>query len=41
MGPPESEIPKASPWPSLRAIGFMALFTAVVLGVLVLVSRGC
>ncbi len=29
MGPPESDVPKANPWPSLRAIGFMALFMGV------------
>ncbi len=40
MGPAESQVPKANPWPSLRAVGFMILFIAIVVALLLLFSRG-
>ena len=39
MGPAAEETPKASGLPSLRAVGFMALFIAVVLVLVYLLTR--
>jgi flagellar biogenesis protein FliO len=39
MGIQENDVPKASPWPSLRAVGIMLLFMAVVLGLIFLLRR--
>lgn len=41
MGTAESEVPRESGWPSLRAAGIMALFMAVVIVLVLLFSRGC
>jgi len=39
MGPASEEAPKASGLPSLRAVGFMALFIALVLAAVYFVTR--
>lgn len=39
MGPAQSDVPRANPWPSLRAVGFMVLFIAAVIGLILLLSR--
>ncbi len=41
MGPAESEVPKANPLPSWRAVGIMVGFIAAVLLIWSLISRGC
>lgn len=41
MGSAESESPKESGWPSLRAAGIMAVFMAAVIAAVLLFSRGC
>jgi len=41
MGPAESDVPKANPLPSLRAVGIMVGFMVVVLVIWSLISRAC